>query len=453
MASSVPASEDLEPSEVSSPQKKMSIREITEAIGKLYESMKSSVEDSQSEGKPMDGATEEKYDRMNKRLTDLITMRDQHYRLLDAQVKAKAAMEGKVEAASKIENRQGARGDKLMDLCSSEEYRSAFQSYLRSGVRDMTRDEQRAMSEGTDSAGGFLPSTEFYSTLTQIRYQNNAMRQIAHIIPLGTFNTEIAYEASLGTAEYMSEAGDVSSANESTPSFAKITLTPRTLRYFTRVSNELLSDSPSRGASFNVESMLAGQIGRVIGAREETAFVTGSGTAPQPKGIMTYTSGRVISDVFVGTVSTITAADLINLVAALPRAYREGAKFIMTDAIFFKIRQLLQVSPISTSGGGNYTPFAWSLGDGKLQDGEPDRLLGYPVVCVAAGATALTGGTRPICFGNFNYYHIGEREGVSIKVARETYLTTNQTGYFAFARHAADVDILDAFRYLKTTTS
>ena len=452
MASSVP--EDVDPTEVvDAPQKKMSIREITDAIGKLYESMKSSVEDSQEEGKPMNGETEEKYDRMNRRLTDLITMRDQHYRLLDAQVKAKQAMEGKVEAASKVENRQGKRGDKLMDLCNSEEYRSAFQSYLRSSVREMTKDEQRAMSEGTDTAGGFLPSTEFYSTLTQIRYQNNAMRSIAHIIPLGTFNTEIAYETSLGTAEYLGEGGDVTTAGESTPAFAKITLTPRTLRYFTRVSNELLSDSPSRGASFNVESMLAGQIGRVIGAKEEVAFVTGTGTAPQPKGIMTYTSGRVITDVFVGVVSTITANDIINLVAALPRAYRDGAKFIMTDAIFFKLRQMFQTSKEGTSAGGSYAPYAWSLGDGKLQDGEPDRLLGYPVVCVSAGATALTGGTRPICFGNFDYYHIGEREGVSIKVARETYLTTNQTGYFAFERHAADVDILDAFRYLKTTTS
>jgi HK97 family phage major capsid protein len=52
-------------------------------------------------------------------------------------------------------------------------------------------------------------------------------------------------------------------------------------------------------------------------------------------------------------------------------------------------------------------------------------------------------------FGDFSYYHIGDREAVSIKVARETFLANNQTGYFGFARHDGKASLLDAFRHFE----
>ena len=449
----VPASVDMEPNvevEVSQP-KKMSIREITDEVGKLYEAMKGMVDSSQEEGAPMSGEKEQKYDRLNQRLSSLITMRDQHYRLLDAQVAAQKSMERKVDGASRqISRTDATRGSKLMTVVGSEEYRSAFANYLRKSYRDLSNSEQRALSEGTDADGGFLPATDFYAKLVEIRYQTNAMRQVATVIPLGTFETEITIESTLGTSTYVAEAA---AKTESAPTFSNTTLKPYTLRYFTKVSNELMSDSAARGSAFNVENVIASQIGRSMGLAEETVFATGTGSA-QPTGIFNYATGSspTMSGITTATNYTLIQSELIDTVAALPRAYRAGAKWIMTDEMFYKIRRMMQ-NQNTASATGAYSPYAWSLGDGRLQDGEPDRLLGYPIVCIAAGnafpSTANAAGQLPVAiFGNFDYFNIGEREGVSIKLARETYLENNQTGVFAFARHGSVCTNVDAFRRL-----
>lgn len=434
------------PSDPVEQKETLDIRTITEQIGKIYETLKAMVAASQTAGEPMDGATEEKYDRMNKRLSALISMRDQHYRLLDATAQATRAVGTKIETMSATKT-TGRRGEQLARFFAGDEYRSIWSKYLRTGTHEMNREERAGMNEGTDADGGFLPATEFLSTLIEKRFQANSMRQIMNTVPLGTFETEVIYEDTVGASSYIAEA---SGANEVTPAFAQVVLKPYTLRYFTKVSNELLADSPSRGAAFNIESILASQIGRSMGEAEERKFCVGTGTA-MPWGIYNFVGvARGASsgtETITATSNVIVQADLLNCIAALPRQYRDGAKWIMGDSMFYKIRQLL-AGVISTQTG--YAPFAWSLGDGRLQDGEPDRLLGYPVVCVNDGLAYPAAGTKRVMgmFGNFDYFHLGEREGVSVKVAKEVYLANNQTGFFAFARHGTDVSQVSAFNAL-----
>ena len=423
--------------------KRMSIREVTDEIGKLYENMKRQVEGALAEGSPLTGEEEAKYNSKNRRMSSLIKLRDQHYRMLDSASKATETRSGAIARVIEKRGYSSAKAKRFASTVDSHEYRSAFQSYLATG-NDL---EIRAMNEGTDSAGGYLPSTEFYATLTQQRFQANAMRQVATVMPLGTFKTDIAIESTFGTASYVAE--NTSVGNSTDPVFSNLIFKPYTLRYFTLVSNELIADAPSRGSGFSIETILANQIGRVVGLREETAFTLGTGSS-QPKGIFTYTSGSgtTISSVTSASATTIIAQNLLDTIYALPRQYRANAKWVMADTMFAKIRSLLQVGTAGTQAGGNYAPFGWSMGDGRLQDGEPDRLFGYPVVCTADG-NAFSTGNVVACFGDFDYYKIGEREGMSIQTAREAFLGTNQTGYYAFARHDAQATLMNAFRYLK----
>lgn len=425
----------------------MTIREITDEIGSLYERMKAAVASATEKGEPMGKDEEEQYQKNNNRLTDLIKMRDQHYSLLDAQAKATntrgLAIQQMAEERS-LTPKQERRLGKFLD---GEEYRSAFLSYLTKGANNLTVDEQRAMSEGSNADGGFLPATEFYNQLIKKRFLTNGMRQVANVMPLGTFKTDIVLESTFATASYESEAA---SKTESSGQFSNVVLQPYTMRVFSRVSNELLADAPTRGPGFSIESILADQFGRVMGEKEEEAFVTGDGSG-KPSGILSYItgfSGGVITKVTTATNNVIVAQDLLNVIYSLPRQYRQNAKWVMTDTMFSKIRALLQ--GISSSQTG-YVPFGWSMGDGRLQDGEPDRLLGYPVVCVAKGPDYPAAGTARVmaAFGDFSYYHIGDRESISIKVARETFLQNNQTGFFAFARHDGKASQLDAFRHLE----
>ena len=427
----------------------MTIREITDEIGALYERMKKAVEEAAGAGAPMSAEKEEEYQKNNARLTDLIKLRDQQYALLDAQAKATSSRRDAIGALAEERSLSTKATNRLEKFLDGEEYRSAFLNYLTKGGSGLSTDEVRAMSEGSDANGGYLPATEFYNQLIKKRFQTNAMRQICTVMPLGTFKTDVVIESGFGTAAYTAEAAAKADDN---PTFSNIVLSPHTLRYFTKISNELLADAPTRGPGFSIESILADQMGRVMGEKEESAFVSGTGSG-QPSGILSYItgfSGGAITKVTTATNNVIVAQDLLNVIYSLPRQYRANAKWVMTDAMFAKIRALLQTQ-VATSAGLSYAPFAWSMGDGRLQDGEPDRLLGFPVVCVAQGPDYPAAGTARVmaAFGDFSYYHIGDREAVSIKVARETFLANNQTGYFGFARHDGKASLLDAFRHFE----
>lgn len=406
----------------------MNIKEITDEIGALYEKMKAMVTGATDSGTPMNPELEVEYEAKNKRLTDLIKLRDQHYGLLDAQAKAVTSRREAIGEIAEARQLSTKRTTQLESTLNSDEYRSAFLRFLCVGHAGLNSNEIRAMLEGTDTAGGFLPSQDFYAQLIKKRFMVNAMRQVSTVMPLGTFKTQVTIEDGVGTAAYAAEG----TVNESTPTFKNITLIPNTLSFFTKVSNELIEDAPSRGQGFSIESILADQMGRAMGLAEESKFVLGNGTA-QPTGVL-YNAAQAGSQVTSASATTITAQNLIDTIFALPRQYRANAKWIMGDAVFAKIRSLLQTTPGATDTARTYSPQAWSIGDGRLEGGEPDRLLGFPVVCVA-DSNAIATGVIVAGFGDYSYYMIGERSSISIKVAREAFLANNQTGYFGFARN------------------
>lgn len=404
----------------------MNIKEITDEIGSLYEKMKAMVQGATDSGVPMNPELEVEYEKKNARLTDLIKLRDQHYGLLDAQSKAVANHRNAIGEIAEARQLSTKRTTQLESTLNSEEYRNAFVRFLSVGHGGLNNHEVRVMTEGADTAGGFLPSQDFYAQLIKKRFMVNAMRQICTVMPLGTFKTQVTVENLLGTAAYAAEG----TVTESTPSFTNLTLTPSTLSFFTKVSNELIEDAPSRGQGFSIESILADQMGRAMGLAEESAFVLGNGTN-KPKGALSNATeaGSTVTCAVGAIAGQLTIQKLIDTVYALPRQYRANAKWIMGDAVFAKIRSLQQ-----KSSDAGYTPQAWSMGDGRIEGGEPDRLLGFPVVCVA-DSNAYAVSTIIAGFGDYSYYTIGERSSISIKVAREAFLANNQTGYFGFARN------------------
>lgn len=422
----------------------MNIKEITDEIGALYEKMKAMVSGATDSGIPMSSELELEYEKKNARLTDLIKLRDQHYAMLDVQSKAVSNHRSAIGEIAESRQLSTHRTTQLESTLNSEEYRNAFLRYLCVGQNGLNGQEIRAMSEGTDSAGGFLPSQDFYAQLIKKRFMANAMRQCATVMPLGTFKTQITIENAIGVASY--KGGEATAISETNPSFSNITLQPSTLSFFTKVSNELIEDAPSRGQGFSIESILADQMGRAFGLAEETAFVLGNGTN-KPLGILTANQAGATVTLAAAAITSqvLSIQKLLDTVYALPRQYRSNAKWVMGDALFAKVRAITQTG----SSNGGYAPQAWSMGDGRIEGGEPDRLLGYPVVCVAdAPAYALA--TIQAGFGDFSYYMIGERSSISIKVAREAFLANNQTGYFGFARNDGKMTLPDAMVHLAT---
>jgi HK97 family phage major capsid protein len=160
---------------------------------------------------------------------------------------------------------------------------------------------------------------------------------------------------------------------------------------------------------------------------ENTAFVAGTGVL-QPKGILSYASGTVVSNqqiqqVHSTSASAFTYTGLVNLQAALKEDYQANATFLIQRAT---IANLLTI----TDGIGrpifNMT-FDKTAGLEQGIMGRPLR-FGADVPAVSAGALAMI-------YGDFRRgYQIVDRMG--IRVLRDPYsskpnvlfYTTKRTG-------------------------
>ena len=166
-------------------------------------------------------------------------------------------------------------------------------------------------------------------------------------------------------------------------------------------------------AAFDVEGWLADEIAYEFAAAEGVAFVTGTGVN-QPKGFLT----AEISDLpdhlrGFGKLQTVSTGEaggfddgapadaLVRLVAALRSPYRQGAAWVMNASTLARIRTM------KTADGA----FLWQAG---LAAGQPDTLMGYPVVEAEAMPDVADGATA-VAFGNFAQgYLITERQETAI---------------------------------------
>ena len=165
-------------------------------------------------------------------------------------------------------------------------------------------------------------------------------------------------------------------------------------------------------AAFDLESWLANEIATEFARAEGSAFVKGTGVN-QPEGFLTGTKSTAEDGVrafgtmqYVGSgnatgLGTSLDTKLIDLVHALRPGHRQGAVFVMNSTTLAAVRKL------KTADGA----FVWQPG---LTEGQPNRLLGYPVI-EAEDMPDVAGGAFPIAFGNFrNGYLIAERTATRI---------------------------------------
>jgi HK97 family phage major capsid protein len=281
----------------------------------------------------------------------------------------------------------------------------------------------RALSEA--SGGTVIPPTEFDSQLVTKLQTMTSVRNLCRKISLGSFAREVAFEDTTGTAYWTGENSAPSSETGST--FSKITLTPKRLSCLLRVSNELVADADARGGNFGISSILSEQFARIFAQTEETALLSASNVSGAPTSLLT-TSGLATS---AASQTSVTAAQIITWVYSLPRQYRAhpSVAIVTNDATLAAIRAL-------AASGLYFWENGYSKGGAGLAP-EPDRLLGIPVVTSAAMPTIPTSGTtstKVALIGAWDYCVMGTTGNYELKVLRERYADTNETGYIANMR-------------------
>ncbi len=306
---------------------------------------------------------------------------------------------------------------------ASDEYKRAFWNAMRSKAAGY--EVLNALQVGTDSEGGYLVPDEFERTLVEALEEENIFRSMAKIIQTASGDRKIPVVASKGTASWVDEEGAIP---ESDDAFGQVSIGAYKLATMIKVSEELLNDSV-----FNLESYIAREFARRIGAKEEESFFTGDGTG-KPTGIFNATGGAELG-VTAASATAITVDEIMDLFYSLKSPYRKNAVFVMNDSTVKAIRKL-------KDGNGQY------LWQPSISAGQPDTILNRPVK-TSAYVPAIAAGAKTIAFGDFGYYWIADRQGRSFQRLNELYAATGQVGFKATQRVDGKLILSEAIKVLK----
>ena len=374
--------------------------EMRRKRAEVWEKAKAFLDERTGENGVMSAEDSQQYERMEQEVVDLGHAIDRMERA--EQMDREMDQPVRPPLASRPEKSAVGRSGR-----ASEEYRQAFWNMLRN--RGELFQVRNALQIGADSEGGFLCPDEYEHTLVQALTEENQLRSLCTIIRTESGDRKIPIVASHGTASWVEEEGQIP---ESDDAFGQISIGAHKVATMIKVSDELLQDSV-----FDVESYIASEFARRIGAAEEDAFINGNGTA-KPTGLLHSANGAEVGVTAAG--AAITADEIIDLIHSVKSVYRKKAVFLLNDSTVKALRKL-------KDGSGQYL---WQPG---LKEGQPDQLLSYRLV-TSAYMPDVASGAKPVLFGDFSSYWIADRQGRSFQRLNELYAATGQIGFRATQR-------------------
>ena len=393
----------------------MNVRELRAMRAKAWEEAKAFLDSHRNESGLLSDEDTKAYEEMEKRIVNLGHEIERQERI-DA-MEREMARPVLAPITSRPEN---AKPDEKTGR-SAEAYKKAFWN----GIRSKHAQVSNVLSEGVDSEGGYLVPDEFEHTLVQALEAANVIRNHAHVITTSSGSHKIPIVASKGTASWIEEEGQYT---ESDDTFGQEQLDAHKVGTIIKVSQELLSDS-----AFDLESYFTQEFARRIGDKEEEAFLVGNGTH-KPTGIFDGTKGAQVG-VTTASATAITVEEVIDLFYSLKAPYRKNAIWVLNDATVKAIRKL-------KDGNGQY------LWQPALKDGEFDTILGKRYF-TSAYVPTIEAGAKTIAFGDFNYYWIGDRQGITFQRLNERFADYGQVGFLASKRLDGKLILPEAIKVLQ----
>lgn len=398
----------------------MTILELREKRNKTWEAAKAFLDTHRNEKGTLSAEDDATYSKMEKEIEDYgrEIARLERQAALDAELAKPVGEPIKNTPATAKPEKTGRAAD---------DYKKNFWNAMR--IKHPESSVLNALQVDTDTEGGYLVPDEYERTLIDGLKENNILRELAHVIQTGGGDRKIPVVASHGSASWLDEEG---SYTESDDAFGQVTLGAYKLGAMIKVSEELLHDS-----IFDLESYIASEFSRRIGNAEEDAFLNGNGTG-KPTGILNATGGAQIG-VTSAASAAITCDELISLYHSLAVPYRKNAVWLMNDSTIQAIRKL-------KDDNGQY------LWQPSLVAGTPDTILGAPVK-VSRYMPEIGAGNKTIAFGDFSYYWIADREGISFLRLDELFRQTGQIGFRGSQRVDGKLILPEAIKVLKQKAS
>lgn len=309
------------------------------------------------------------------------------------------------------------RGGRL----ATSEYRQLFGNFIRSEPLGEFHQsaEYRALTAGDSTQGGYLTLPQQLSE--QIIAAKNAtfIRQVAT-------KFEIGHSASLGVptidndpadADWTGETATI--AQDSAMTFGKRELHPH---YLTKA---LLATGKLVRSVLYSDRLIASRLAYKFAVTEEKAFLTGDGVK-KPLGVFHDSIAGISTarDVSTGNTATaITMAGLVNAMYSLKTQYHASPSLrwiFHRDGV--KMIRLLRAE----DGGANTGSYLWQP---STLAGQPDTLLGVPVLSSEYVPNTFTSGLHVGIIGDFSYYWIADALQMSMLRLTERFVLTDQVGF------------------------
>ncbi|NQX94959.1 MAG: phage major capsid protein [Erythrobacter sp.] len=365
---------------------------------------------------------------------------EQSFNIVERQDKADAAIRAlrtdvdEVKARLDKFSRAAARPAMGGDAPESQEVKSFVNGYLRRGRKP----EVKSLNSVSPSDGGFAVPQVIDQAIARELTEISPIRSIAQVVQTGTSGYRKLVSTGGTASGWVSE---IASRDETeAPNFAEIAPPSGDLFANPAASQTMLDD-----VAFDIETWLANEIAIEFARAEGAAFVSGTGSN-QPEGFLTAPNSTAEDGVRTfGTVQYIGSgnasgfdaapeAKLIDLIHSLKAGHRQGASFVMNSSTLSAIRKL------KTSDGA----FLWQPG---MVEGQPDRLLGYPVI-EAEDMPSVESGEFPIAFGNFRHgYLIAEH--AATQILRDPFSNKPFVHFYATKRVGGQVLDSNAIKLLK----
>lgn len=257
----------------------------------------------------------------------------------------------------------------------------------------MQGDKQKLqlLTEGSAVGGGYLVPEEFANMIVEDKRDAVIMRQLAQSM---TTSTDTLHLPALDTRPKANWRGEAAVKATSTAQFTELVFTPYSLAVIVGLSQELADDA-QLGVGGSIVNYVARLMVQALAEAEDKAFWTGNGSS-KPTGIANYSLVTITT----GSTDANVADGIKKSLFRLPQGYRNGASYVANAATLERISILKDTN-------GNY--LLTRLADDPTQL----RLNGRPVY----EQNDIANNT--IYFGDFGYYMIVDRQGVTVDFSTE----------------------------------
>lgn len=345
-----------------------------------------------------------------------------------------AAMEAELRESKPLPSSPLAQ---VSDVKSAEvrmaEHKAALRSYLLNGESEMPVEqrnilraiqaEKRTQNASTGALGGFTVATDLSSEIEIGLKWYGGMRKVARSIVTGGFGN-LDWPTLNDTAnpgKRLNATTVPGTADELDLTFGQVVFGNWT--YTTEaitVQKELIEDS-----AFPIDQIIKDAFIERIGRAQNTDFTIGSGTT-MPNGVVPQSTTGVTAAT--GGATTVSYANLVDLVHSVDIAYRGQSSFMFHDTTLAALRKLVDTQNRPLFGLG-------------INGGDPDKILGYSYQ-VNNDVAQMAANAKSILFGNFNKYIIRDfTSGYNVLRLNEIAALQNQVVFVGFTR--ADGQLTD----------